>query len=74
MSFLQGDDGLIRRYHGIMFVLTFIVIALVFAFGLVQLLPKSRHDETCTFVFHPLLTNRFFQIDEPLLPRHCVVK
>jgi len=38
----QGDDALIKRQVGIIFVLLFIVIALVAAFGLVIVSPKRQ--------------------------------
>lgn len=68
---MGGDDSLIKRQKGIIYVLTFVLIILVFAFGLVQLVPHSNADQKCTYTIHPLLVDRFIRLNWPELPRKC---
>lgn len=72
MSFLfGGDDQLIKRLTGVIFVLLTILVVLIFAFGIVTFNPNSKQDFACTYTYHPMLTTRSFQLDEPLFPRVC---
>lgn len=66
-----GDDSLIKRQVGIIFVLVVLIVALVIAFGLITFYPNNSHDFSCTYTYHPILTTRSFQLEEPLFPRAC---
>lgn len=69
-----GDDLVIKRSVGIIAVLAFILIVFVFSFGVIQIAPKNTNRDNlsnCTIQYKPVWINRFFSINEPLLPRHC---
>jgi len=72
---LTGDDTLIRRQHGIIYALaTLLIILLVFvsfAFGYIQLMPRSHADQTCSYVLHPMAQNHFIRLNWTIFPRRC---
>lgn len=73
MIFSGGDDELLRKlFFWRMLLLIVVTILLIFS-GIIQFMPKNKHDYTCTFVFHPLVTWRYIQVNEPILPlpRSC---
>lgn len=66
-----GDDALIRRLYATITVLTILLILAVLLSGLVQFKPFTKQDFGCTLSYHPLITTRYVQVEEPILPRQC---
>lgn len=73
MIFAGGDDELLRKLFFWRMLLLIVVAILLVLSGIVQFLPKNKHDFSCTVVFHPLITLRYIQLNEPILPlpRDC---
>ncbi|HVB24092.1 MAG TPA: hypothetical protein VNG51_19295 [Ktedonobacteraceae bacterium] len=68
---MGGDDSLIRHLRWFLTIVGMALVFMLFAFGLIELIPHSKQAETCTISYHTILSNRFFKINEPLLPRRC---
>lgn len=72
MSFYGGgDDALLRKLFSVVTVLTILAIILLLLAGLVQFKPFTKQDFSCTQRYHPLISTRYVQLEEPILPRSC---
>ncbi len=57
--------------RSLLYVLVYTFIFFIFFFNLIQFLPKSQHDQTCTYTLRPFLANRYVRINYPLLHKQC---
>lgn len=69
-----GDDSVIKRSIGMIWVLAFITIALLIIFGIIQFGNGYFHKSdlrVCTYTFKSVVAFDSFRINEPLLPPSC---
>lgn len=74
MSLLTGgDDVLIKKLHGTIYVLVVILIWFLFGFGVIRLFPKHpNHIVTCTYTYQPwVLHNSSIQVNVPNWIHSC---
>lgn len=71
---LQGDDGLIRKQHGLIYALALLTIMLLLAFSIVQFGNGKDHKQdnrVCTYSYRVILGFSWVRINWPQLPPDC---